>query len=253
MYFYFSKILAPLINLTNFLFFLLTILILLNLKKQIRFRKLIIIILFILTVISLFPLGKLGLSYLEKDYLVQKNFSKVDNIIVLSGSEDLETTKILKKLSLNDSSERLIISVKLAIENPKSTIYHLGGNGYLKKNEFNESEVAKLFYSNVGFDLNRVRFIGNSRNTIENFYSIKNENIFEKSNILITSAHHMKRAMIISKRLNMTFIPYAVDFRSIDNPSIANYYQKFSVAKNWSTINIFFREIIGIFAFKLMY
>ncbi len=253
MYFYFSKILAPLINLTNFLFFLLTILILLNLKKQIRFRKLIIIILFILTVISLFPLGKIGLSYLEKDYLIQKNFSEVDNIIVLSGSEDLETTKILKKLSLNDSSERLIISVKLAIENPKSTIYHLGGNGYLKKNEFNESEVAKLFYSNVGFDLNRVRFIGNSRNTIENFYSIKNENIFEKSNILITSAHHMKRAMIISKRLNMTFIPYAVDFRSIDNPSIANYYQKFSVAKNWSTINIFFREIIGIFAFKLMY
>tara|TARA_Y100001935_G_scaffold173712_1_gene143520 strand:- start:259 stop:1020 length:762 start_codon:yes stop_codon:yes gene_type:complete len=253
LYFYFSKILAPLINLTNFLFFLLTILILLNLKKQIRFRKLIIIILFILTVISLFPLGKIGLSYLEKDYLIQKNFSEVDNIIVLSGSEDLETTKILKKLSLNDSSERLIISVKLAIENPKSTIYHLGGNGYLKKNEFNESEVAKLFYSNVGFDLNRVRFIGNSRNTIENFYSIKNENIFEKSNILITSAHHMKRAMIISKRLNMTFIPYAVDFRSIDNPSIANYYQKFSVAKNWSTINIFFREIIGIFAFKLMY
>ena len=53
---------------------------------------------------------------------------------------------ILKKLSLNESSERLITSVKLAIENPKSNIYHLGGNGYLKKNEFNENEVAKLFY-----------------------------------------------------------------------------------------------------------
>ena len=63
----------------------------------------------------------------------------------------------------------------------------------------------------------------------------------------------MKRAMIISKELNMNLIPYAVDFRSIDNPSIVNYYQTFSVAENWSSFNIFFREIIGIIAFKLLY
>ena len=119
MYFYLSKILAPFLNLTNFLFFLLIILIFFNLKKQIRFKKLIIICLFVLTTISLFPLGKLGLKYLEKDYLIQMNYYNIDNIIVLSGSEDLETTKITNKLNLNEGSERLIASVKIA-----DTFYH---------------------------------------------------------------------------------------------------------------------------------
>ena len=253
MYFYFSKILAPFLNLTNFLFFLLIILILFNLKKQIRFKKTIITTLFILIIITLFPLGKLGLKYLEKDYFIQMEYPSIDNIVVLSGSEDLETTKITKKLSLSESSERLIMSVKIAKENPKSLIYHLGGNGYLKKNGLDENEVARLFYQNIGFNLNRVNFINNSRNTIENFSSMNKENFIRKSNILITSAFHMKRAMMISKHMNFKFVPYAVDFRSVNHSSFKNYYQSFSVAENWSSFNIFFREIIGILAFKLLY
>ena len=232
---------------------MLIILILFNIKKQFRFKKIIIIILFVLTVISLFPLGKLGLKYLEKDYFIQKKYSNIDNIVVLSGSEDLETTRITKKLSLSESSERLIASVKIAKENPKSLIYHLGGNGFLKKNDINENEVARLFYKNVGFNLNRVNFINNSRNTIENFNTLKKDNLIGKSNILVTSAFHMKRSIMISRKLNMNFIPYAVDFRSVNHSSFRNYYQSFSVAENWSSINIFFREIIGIIAFKLFY
>ena len=75
--------------------------------------------------------------------------------------------------------------------------------------------------------------------------------LIKKSNILITSAFHMKRAMMISDHMNLKFIPYAVDFRSINHSSFRNYYQSFSVAANWSSFNIFFREIIGILAFKL--
>ena len=74
----------------------------------------------------------------------------------------------------------------------------------------------------------------------------------EKS-ILITSAFHMKRVMMISRQLKMNFIPYAVDFKSISHSSFINYYQTFSVAENWSFFNIFFREMIGILAFKMIY
>ena len=253
MYFYLSKILAPFLNLTNLIFILFLILFLINFKKNFRFKKLITFVFFVLTLISFFPLGKLGLRYLENDYLIQKKFSKIENIIVLSGSEDLETTEITNKLSLGPSSERLIMSVKIANENPKSNIYHLGGNGYLRNQIISENEVAKKFYNNVGFNLNRVKFINNSRNTIENFDSIKNKNFANDTSILITSAFHMKRAMMISRQFDMNFIPYAVDFRSINHSSFINYYQTFSVAQNWSSFNIFFREIIGIFAFKLMY
>ena len=252
MYFYLSKILAPFLNLTNLLFIFFIILILINLKKNIIFKKLVTSILFTLILISFFPFGKLGLKYLENDYLYQKKFSKIENIIVLSGSEDLQTTEITNKMSLGASSERLIMSVKIANENPESIIYHLGGNGFLMNKMITENDVAKKFYSNVGFDLNRVRFIGNSRNTIENLNSIKNKNFDIEKRILITSAFHMKRAMLISEKFNLYLVPYAVDFRSISNKSLLNYYQNFSISSNLSNFDLFFKEMLGIIALKIL-
>ena len=249
MYFYFSKILAPFLNLTNFLFFLLIILILFNLKKQIRFKKTILTTLFILIIITLFPLGKLGLKYLEKDYFIQMEYPSIDNIVVLSGSEDLETTKITKKLSLSESSERLIMSVKIAKENPKSLIYHLGGNGYLKKNDLDENEVARLFYQNIGFNLNRVNFINNSRNTIENFSSMNKENFIRKSNILITSAFHMKRAMLIASKNNWALIPYAVDFKTMKN---FRFVPSLNLLSNINSFQYGSHEWLGLISYYLM-
>ena len=40
----------------------------------------------------------------------------------------------------------------------------------------------------------------------------------------------MTRALIISKKFNLEFIPYAVDFRSIGNKHLINKYQTYSVA-----------------------
>ena len=253
MYYYTSKILAPFLNLTNLLFFILIIFILINFKKSFKYKKIIGFVLFLLIIVSFFPIGKWGLKYLEKDYFAQEKILNIDNIIVLAGSEDLISTNITKKLHLSESSERLIASVELADKYPSSIIYHLGGNPYLKKNNIDEIEVAKLFYNNIGFDLDRVKFVSNSRNTIENLNSIKNDSIFEKSNLIITSAFHMKRVTLIAKKFNINFIPYAVDFRSINYSSLINYYQMFNISNNWSSFNIFFKEIIGIFAFKIMY
>ena len=253
MYFYLSKLLAPLLNLTNVLFILLIIFYLTNLKKKFRFKFFSNIILILLLFISFFPLGNLGLKYLEKDYIFQDKVYKVDNIVVLAGSEKVASTEITKKLSLNDGSERLIASAKLALDYPNSKIYYLGGDGRLIKSKFNEADIAKIFYSNIHFDLNRVIFIDNTRNTIENLKAFKKINTLNQSNILITSAFHMKRSMLIAKKLDLTIKPYAVDFRSVNNFNILNYYQKLSIASNLQSFNIFFREIIGIIAFRLFY
>ena len=151
MYFYLSKFLAPLLNPTNLLFILLIIFYLTNLKTKFRFKFFSNIILIFLLLISFFPLGKLGLKYLEKDYILQDKVYKIDNIVVLAGSEKIFSTEITKKLSLNDGSERLIASAKLALEYPNSKIYYLGGDGRLVKSELNEADVAKIFYSNIHF------------------------------------------------------------------------------------------------------
>ena len=117
----------------------------------------------------------------------------------------------------------------------------------------NEYDVTKIFYSNINVDLKKIIFINDSRNTIENIKAFKNVNTLNQSNILITSAFHMKRSMMIAKELDLNIKPYAVDFRSLNNFNILNYYQKLSIANNWQSFNIFFREIIGILAFKLFY
>ena len=64
----------------------------------------------------------------------------------------------------------------------------------------------------------------------------------------------MKRSLLISKKLKLNLIPYAVDFRAVagsDSFSLANYYQQFSFVGNLQSINLFFREFLGIYAVKI--
>ena len=256
MYFYLSKILAPFLNPVNFLLFSLIVFYLMNLKLKKNFIKFLSkFFIFLLLLLSFFPIGKKGISYLEGDYFIQSPIVKVDNILILAGSESILATSITKKLNLGGGSERLIAGVKLALENPNSVIYFLGGDGKLVKSKLDEADVAQIFFKDVGFDLSRVKFINNTRNTIENLLAFKKLNITNKSNILITSASHMKRAMLITKKINIDVIPYAVDFNGTVNTkfSILNFIQKFNIIGNLSMFNKFFREILGIVAFKIFY
>ena len=64
----------------------------------------------------------------------------------------------------------------------------------------------------------------------------------------------MKRSLLISEKLNLNLIPYAVDFRSFEdagNDGLLNYYQRFSLVGNLQSINLYFREILGIIAVKI--
>ena len=122
-----------------------------------------------------------------------------------------------------------------------------------KSNIVDEVYVAKKFFTDINFNLSKVTFIGETRNTIENIQALKQLNISNQSNILITSASHMKRVILISKYFNINFTPYAVDYRSISPKSFLNNLQKFDVTRNLSNFNKFINEIIGIIAFKLFY
>ena len=252
LYFYASKILAPFVNPINFLFFTLIILfILLSLFKKKIFYYLFITNLIALSLIAFSPVGKIGLKYLESDYIYQKPLDNIKNIIVLSGSVDLNSTSFTNKLNLNASSERLISSIKLANKYENSKIFYLGGDGNMIKKNLSEIDVAKKFYRDLNFNLNKVIFLDNSRNTIENFKQLVKFDLIDNESILITSAFHMKRSMMISKKLDLDLIPYAVDFRSISKKSLINTYQNFNITSNFADFNLFFREILGITVYKI--
>ena len=248
-----SKFLAPFLKLTNILILLIIFIIFFrkNFSRKIfRLFAYFVILLFLL--ISILPIGNFGLKYLEKNYINQQQFSNIENIIVLAGSEDIQSTKVTKKLNLNSASERLIASVKLANQFKNAKIFFLGGDGNITKNSIDETFVAKKFFKDINFDINRIHFINNTRNTYENLkeFKIKDNN---NKNVLITSAFHMKRSLLIAKKLNIELIPYGVDYRSVNFFSIVNFYQSFSVSHNLSSFDIFFREMLGILAIKLFY
>ena len=223
-------------NPTNFLFI---ILIVLFISYLIRRRKIILQILslniFLIIIIAFLPIGSLGLKYLEKDIIIKKDYKNVKNILVLSGAD-----------------ERIITSINLAYQFPEAKVFYVGGNAYLVKNNDNDDPtIAKKFYNDLNFDLDRINFIGKSRNTIENFKEIKELNLKYSETILITSAYHMKRSMMIAQKQGVNVIPYPVNPISGSTTPLLNIYQVFDVATNLSKFNTFFREILGIIAFKI--
>ena len=99
--------------------------------------------------------------------------------------------------------------------------------------------------------MDRINFIGKSRNTIENFKEIKELDLKYSETILITSAYHMKRSMMIAKKQGVKVIPYPINPISGSTTHLLNSYQVFDVTNNLSKFNTFFREILGIIAFKI--
>ena len=236
MYYYLSKFLGPLLNPTNFLFIALILLFFFYLKNKRKiFFKLLSLNIVLIIIIGFLPVGSLGLKYLEKDFLIEKEFENIKNILVLSGAD-----------------ERIIESINLAYKYPDSKIFYVGGNAFLIKNNNNDDPtIAKKFYNDLNFDMNRINFIGKSRNTIENFKEIKELNLKFSETILITSAYHMKRSMMIAEKQGVKFIPFAVNPISGSTTPFLNSYQVFDVVNNLSKFNTFFREILGIIAFKI--
>ena len=236
MYYYLSKFLGPLLNPTNFLFIILVILFIYYLisKKKIILKILSLNIL-ITIIVAFFPTGSLGLKYLEKDFIIKKEYKNIKNILVLSGAD-----------------ERIIASINLAYQYPEAKVFYVGGNAYLVQNNDNDDPtIAKKFYNDLNFDLDRINFIGKSRNTIENFREIKELNLKYSETVLITSAYHMKRSMMIAEKQGVKVIPYPVNPISRSKTPLLNRYQVFDAVNNLSKFNTFFREILGIIAFKI--
>ncbi len=236
MYFYLSKILGPILVPTNFLLLILVILFLFYLKYK---KKIILNVLslniFLIFIIAFLPLGSFGFQYLEKDFSNIKEYKNIKNILVLSGSD-----------------KRIIASINLAYKYPESKIFYVGGDAFLVQDKNNDNHnLTEKFYNGLNFDMDRLIFVGKSRNTIENFKEIKELDLEYSETVLITTAYHMKRSMIIAEKLGVSVKPYPIDFTAITKTPILNSYQGFNVTKNLSYFNTFFREILGIVAFKL--
>ena len=253
MSFYLSKILWLILNPFNIFIFLTLVSIFLYFVKLRRLSLIIFLINFVfIALISFLPIGSFLIYYIEKEYHSYiKLPDQVDGILILGGATNPPLYNEYDQISLNGSSERLVESVFIIKKFDRAKVIFSGGSGILNRPDFNHAQVAKSFYKKIGIEIDKIIFEDNSRNTYENIiYSKKIANPKINENwLLITSASHMKRALLIADKNNWELIPYAVDFKNIkDFKLIPN----LNLLSNLNSFQQGSHEWLGLVSYYLM-
>ena len=253
MVFYLSKILWILLNPFNLLCVAILfryIFKLLNLKSLTLFFTSFSFVLFMIT--AVLPAGSFLNYLLEKDYYYLNSLNKeVDGILILSGATNPYLSKIHKQVNLNGSVERLTESVSLIRKYPNAKIIFSGGSGDTSNSNLSHSSVAKIFFENMGINVERIIFENQSRNTYENilfskkYADLKNHETW----LLVTSAFHLKRSMYIAEKLEWKLIPFPTDF---NHPKKFSFNPSINLFSNISAFQKYSHEWIGIVSYYLM-
>ena len=253
MSFYLSKILWLIVNPFNIFIFITLFTMFLYF---INFRRLSLIIYLInsifIALISFLPIGSYLTYIIEKEFHTNTKFpDQVDGILILGGATNPLLFKEFDQISLNGSAERLVESVMIIRKFEKAKVIFSGGSGIVNRSDLGHSQVAKLFYKKMGVDINKIFFEDKSRNTHENIiYSKKIAKPKKNENwLLITSAFHMKRALLIAEKNNWKFIPYAVDFKNIKEFKLT---PNLNLLSNLNSFQSGLHEWLGLVSYYLM-
>ena len=258
-FFILSKIYWIYLNPINILIYLLLIGVIFNFfnkKKLFKIINLITFTLFILIVVL--PNGTYLLWKLENSYSIPKVFPNgIDGILILGGGTNAVLTQQYNQMSLNENIERITESINLMRRFPNAKIIYSGGTHGLSKTKpkLTGIDVAKMFYTRMGVDINQIIFEDKSRNTYENLVFSKKfiDNKDNEKWLLVTSAFHMKRAMSVAEKLKLNFIPYPVDFILKKNYSWKRLYIKrtYSFLINMNHFELAAHEYVGLIAYYL--
>ena len=246
LYFYISKIATPLIIPSNILIFLLISFFYMGfIKNKIFFRKFFTFVFIIFSIISIFPIGQnLTYFFLEKKFYSSKVPSEIDYIFVPSGS----LSRIVFAMNL----------VKVA-DLKEVKILYSSGIAYLDKNKSRDSEtdLTKKIIDGSSINKDRIIFLPDARNTLENFKRL-NEFLIKKDKIdskilLITSASHMNRSLLIAKKFNLNIYSLPSGFTTKqDSTGLINSYQNLNFTNNLKKFDGFIKELISTAISRLL-
>ena len=157
-------------------------------------------------------------------------------------------------LVLGGDERRLFYAIDLMKKYDNAKLIFAGGGGFLvERIGSNENESFKKTVENI-LDDNEYFILKYSRNTIENLLTFKEFNRqqgFDRV-LVLTSPVHMRRSLIIAKKIGLELHPYYWKRKKNLEFSILNYYQYFSFLKNLRSFDSSFREIMGIFSLKFI-
>lgn len=149
---------------------------------------------------------------------------------------------------LNAASDRFIQGIKLKENGTVNHLLFTGGSANLVPDKFNftEGNWIRSEMRNYNIADSALMFEKKSRNTIENIQFSKQ--ILEAKHlpppyVLVTSAFHMRRALLICKKANLEVVPYPCNYFA--GKGLFTFADFIPSAQTLSDWNIYIKELVG--------
>ncbi|MDB5288456.1 MAG: hypothetical protein JWR05_3405 [Mucilaginibacter sp.] len=172
--------------------------------------------------------------------------SKIYSSIILLGGFASEGED--GKGMFNQSADRFIQATKLLTNHNASHLLFTGGNAEIKPGKFREGNFVSGELKKMHFADSTVLIERQARNTIEN--ALFSKKLLDQANLkppylLVTSAFHMRRSLLIFKKAGMDVVPYPSDFLIKGKVEWSDLLPSADAFSLWSK---YIKEIVGYIA-----
>lgn len=152
---------------------------------------------------------------LEFQYITQGNLPKADAIVVLGGATE-SATPPRPWVELREEGDRVLYAAKLYRDGKAPRMILSGGRIGWRPTINSEAQDMAILLETMGVPRSAMLLEERSLNTREN--AVNTKQIMEAQNIrrvlLVTSAMHMPRSILIFKKLGINAIPAQTDYTS---------------------------------------
>lgn len=215
-------------------------------------RKLAVVALGLLALVSFSPLGNLLLYPLESRFPPwDPSRGAPDGIIVLGGSIDPDLSAAHQTPVVRHAADRLLVPAELARRYPNARVVFTGGSANVVSSDAREADWAGPVLENIGIAKDRLIVERNSRNTYENALFTK-QLVTPKPGerwLLVTSAYHMPRSMGIFRKAGFDVEAYPVDWRMSGRDGLFSFTNVGTDGLGRTEVAV--REWIGLLAYRL--
>jgi uncharacterized SAM-binding protein YcdF (DUF218 family) len=173
--------------------------------------------LLLLAIAGLSPLGNALILPLEERFPPWDSARGAPTgIISLGGAFDTVVSSARGEVALNEAAERLTVMAELVRRYPEAHVVFSGGSGRLIYGGATEAELAARLFESFGIPKQRVILEGKSRDTDENARFTKELVLPQPGErwLIVTSAHHMPRAVGSFRGAGFPVEAFPVDYRT---------------------------------------
>jgi uncharacterized SAM-binding protein YcdF (DUF218 family) len=206
----------------------------------------------VLAIAGLSPLGNAIILPLEQRFPAwDGSGSTPTGIISLGGAIDTVVSPVRHEVALNEAAERLTAIAELARRFPQARIVFTGGSDRIILAGVDEASLAARLFVSFGIAKERILLEDKSRDTLENARFTR-ELVQPKPGerwLIVTSAHHMPRAIAVFRAQGFAVEAYPVDYRTRGAIDLLRPFA--SMGDGLRRTDTAAREWVGLLAYRL--